>query len=156
ASDVTYCTNKELVFDYLRDRLALGSRRARARLLVDGIFTSRLAGCHLPLLLRGLHFAIVDEADSVLIDEARVPLILAGTQGGAENAAGLYETALDIARRLLPGEAFNVRTNEKSIWLTAHGKGQIAPLAAGLPGLWGIRRAREELVQHALAALHLY
>ena len=44
ASDVTYCTNKELVFDYLRDRLALGPRRARARLLVDEIFKTGLAG----------------------------------------------------------------------------------------------------------------
>ena len=41
ACDVTYCTNKELVFDYLRDRLALGARRARARLLVDEIFKTR-------------------------------------------------------------------------------------------------------------------
>ena len=156
SSDVTYCTNKELVFDYLRDRLALGPRRARARLLVDDIFKSRSADRHQPLLLRGLHFAIVDEADSVLIDEARVPLILSGTQEDAENAAGLYETALDIARRLAPGAEFHVRANEKSIRLTARGEGQIARLAAALPGLWAIRRAREELVQHALAALHLY
>ena len=156
ASDVTYCTNKELVFDYLRDRLALGPRRANARLLIDEIFTSGFAGHHQPLLLRGLHFAIVDEADSVLIDEARTPLILSGAQEGAENVAGLYETALDLARRLAPGEEFQVRANEKSIRLTARGEGQIARLAAGLPGLWAIRRAREELVQHALAALHLY
>src|SRR4029077_13674130 len=79
-----------------------------------------------------------------------------GMQEGAENAAGLYETALDVARRLAPGEEFHVRANEKSIRLTARGEGQIAQLAAGLPGLWAIRRAREELVQHALAALHLY
>ena len=156
ASDVTYCTNKELVFDYLRVRLALGPRRAGARLLIDEIFKSGFAGRHQPLLLRGLHFAIVDEADSVLIDEARTPLILSGVQEGAENAAGLYETALDVARRLAPGEEFQVRANEKSIRLTARGEGQIARLAAGLPGLWAIRRAREELVQHALAALHLY
>jgi preprotein translocase subunit SecA len=156
ASDVTYCTNKELVFDYLRDRLALGPRRAGARLLIDEIFKSGFAGHHQPLLLRGLHFAIVDEADSVLIDEARTPLILSGTQEGAENATGLHETALDMARRLASGEEFHVRANEKSIRLTARGEGQIAKLAAGLPGLWAIRRAREELVQHALAALHLY
>jgi preprotein translocase subunit SecA len=156
ASDVTYCTNKELVFDYLRDRLALGPRRAGARLFIDQIFKSGFAGRHQPLLLRGLHFAIVDEADSVLIDEARVPLILSGTQEGDENAAGLYETALDIARRLALGEEFNVRANDKSVRLTARGEGQIARFAAGLPGLWAIRRAREELVQNALAALHLY
>jgi preprotein translocase subunit SecA len=156
ASDVTYCTNKELVFDYLRDRLALGPRRASAQLLIDGIFRSGLSRRHQPLLLRGLHFAIVDEADSVLIDEARTPLIISGMQEGAENVAALYETALDIARRLAPGEGFNVRANEKTIRLTDRGEGQIAKLAAGLPGLWAIRRAREELVQHALAALHLY
>jgi preprotein translocase subunit SecA len=57
---------------------------------------------------------------------------------------------------LAPGEEFNVRANEKTIRLTDRGEGQIAKLAAGLPGLWAIRRAREELVQHALAALHLY
>ena len=156
ASDVTYCTNKELVFDYLRDRLALGHRRARARLSIDDMFKSRPAGQHQSLLLRGLHFAIVDEADSVLIDEARVPLILSGTQEGPENTDGLYETALDIARHLVPGEEFHLRANEKSVRLTARGEGRIAQLAAGLPGLWAIRRAREELAQHALAALHLY
>lgn len=156
ASDVTYCTNKELVFDYLRDRLVLGPRRASARLLVDRMFRDGQIGGLQPLLLRGLHCAIVDEADSVLIDEARTPLILSGAQEGAENAAGLYEAALDIARRLDPGDAFQVLPNEKSIRLTADGENQIAELAAGMPGLWIIRRAREELVQHALAALHLY
>lgn len=156
ATDVTYCTNKELVFDYLRDRLALGSRRAMARLLIDKIFKNEFVGSHQPLLLRGLHFAIVDEADSVLIDEARTPLILSGIQEGEANASGLYNIALDIARRLVPGEEFHVRAHEKSIRLTIQGEGRIAKLAAGLPGLWAIRRAREELVQHALAALHLY
>lgn len=156
ASDVTYCTNKELVFDYLRDRLALGPRRARSRLSLDAIFNSRLASQHQSPLLRGLHFAIVDEADSVLIDEARVPLILSGTQEGPENAGGLHETALDLARRLVPGDDFHVRANEKSVRLTTRGESRIAQLAAGLSGLWAIRRAREELAQHALAALHLY
>lgn len=156
ASDVTYCTNKELVFDYLRDRLVLGPRRASARLLVDRMFRDGQIGGLQPLLLRGLHCAIVDEADSVLIDEARTPLILSGAQEGAENAAGLYEAALDIAHRLDPGDAFQVLPNEKSIRLTADGENQIAELAAGMPGLWIVRRAREELVQHALAALHLY
>src|SRR5262245_63403120 len=44
ACDVTYCTNKELVFDYLRDRLALGARRGRARLLGDGLWKTEGAG----------------------------------------------------------------------------------------------------------------
>jgi len=156
ASDVTYCTNKELVFDYLRDRLALGPRRARARLLVDAIFKTSLAGRRQPLLLRGLHFAIVDEADSVLIDEARTPLILSGMQEGTESDASLHKTALDIARRLVPGDEFHVQANERSIRLTARGERQLAKLTAGMSGLWAIRRAREELMVNALAAHHLY
>ena len=52
ACDITYCTNKELVFDYLRDRLALGTRRARARLLVDDLFGNQPARRSQSLLLR--------------------------------------------------------------------------------------------------------
>jgi preprotein translocase subunit SecA len=153
---VTYCTNKDLVFDYLRDRLALGARRGRARLLVDELFKSNLTGQSQRLLLRGLHFAIVDEADSVLIDEARTPLILSGMPGNAENDAGLYETALELARRLVPGEDFQVLANRKAIRLTAHGERQMAEFTVGLQGLWAIRRAREELIQQALSALHFF
>jgi preprotein translocase subunit SecA len=154
ACDITYCTNKELVFDYLRDRLALGVRRGRARRLVDELF--KTSGQSQPLLLRGLHFAIVDEADSVLIDEARTPLILSSMPGEAESNAGLYETALNFARRLVQGEDFHMLTSQKAIRLTAHGELRMAELTVGLQGLWVIRRAREELVQQALSALYLF
>jgi len=76
ACDVVYCTNKELTFDYLRDRLALGRQSSRAQLQIE-----RLAGRDNRagrLVLRGLFFGIVDEADSVLVDEARTPLIISG------------------------------------------------------------------------------
>ena len=76
--DITYGANKEVAFDYLRDQLALG-QRTRGNLLVDRL--SRKDGAP-ATLLRGLHFAIVDEADSILIDEARTPLIIAGRVGG--------------------------------------------------------------------------
>jgi preprotein translocase subunit SecA len=156
ACDVTYCTNKELVFDYLRDRLALGVRRGRARLVVDELFKTKLAGQSQGLLLRGLHFAIVDEADSVLIDEARTPLILSGVPGEGESDHGVYEAALDFARRLLPDEDFRLSGSRKAIRLTARGEGRIADFTVGLQGLWAIRRAREELVQQALSALHFF
>jgi preprotein translocase subunit SecA len=102
-----------------------------------------------------LNFGIVDEADSILIDEARTPLILS-VQGGAANDDGLYETALDLARRLVVGEDFHLRAGEKAIELTARGERRAADLATGLPGLWAIRRAREELIQQALSAQHLF
>ena len=67
--DVTYCTNKEVTFDYLRDRIILWDRPSQTRLQLEHLYGERSRVHH--LLLRGLHFAIVDEADSVLIDEAR-------------------------------------------------------------------------------------
>ena len=76
--------------------------------------------------------------------------------GETENDAGLYETALDFARRLVPSEDFQVLANRKAIRLTAHGEGRMAELTLGLQGLWAIRRAREELVQQALSALHFF
>jgi preprotein translocase subunit SecA len=72
--DVTYCTNKEVAFDYLKDRITLWDRPSQIRLQMERLYgrDSRVNR----LLMRGLHFAIVDEADSVLVDEARTPLII--------------------------------------------------------------------------------
>ena len=151
AADVTYCTNKDLVFDYLRDRMALGARRAKGRLLVDGLMGGRPA----PLLLRGLHVAIVDEADSVLIDEARTPLILSGGDGAAEEPA-LYGEALDLVVGLDAGLDYRMIPAERSLHLTPRGKLRLEALAAGRGGLWAVRRAREELAEQALSARHWY
>jgi preprotein translocase subunit SecA len=155
ACDVTYCTNKEIVFDYLRDRLHLGARRARPRLLVDKLLREQERPQQ-PLLLRGLHFAVVDEADSVLIDEARTPLILSGREESPKHDAALYETALSIARQLALGENFHIRSSERTVQLTAVGEARVLELLGAQSGLWAIRRAREQLIEQALAALHLY
>ena len=150
ACDVTYCTNKDLVFDYLRDRLALGSRRARARLLVDELFSGRRGG---RLLLRGLHVAIVDEADSILIDEARTPLILSGSDGEEEDAE-VYEVALDIVSQLRVGDDYELMPQDRNLKLTVRGKQNLQRLVGDRSGLWAARRAREELAERALSALH--
>ena len=151
AADVTYCTNKDLVFDYLRDRMALGARRSRGRLLVDGL----MGGQPAPLLLRGLHVAIVDEADSVLIDEARTPLILSGGDGKAEDPA-LYVEALALVEGLAVGVDYRLIPAERSLHLTPRGRMHLATIAEGRGGLWAIRRAREELAEQALSAQQWY
>ena len=96
---------------------ATGWRSARAAPArgssIDELFKTGSPARRQRLLLRGLHFAIVDEADSVLIDEARTPLILSGRRR-CRRAHGLYETALDIARRLALGEDFQLLANEKT------------------------------------------
>ncbi len=154
--DITYCTNKELVFDYLRDRLALGARGTRAQLLVDRTFRQGSAKPQPMLVLRGLHFAIVDEADSVLIDEARTPLILSGVESEGESEVRPYEVALDVARRLSRGEDYQLRAGQRLVRLTPQGERRLALFAEGSPGIWAIRQAREELVQQALSALHFF
>jgi preprotein translocase subunit SecA len=153
--DVAYCTNKDLVFDYLRDRLALGGRRAQRRRLVDELMQSDRMPQGRRLYLRGLYFAIVDEADSVLIDEARTPLILSGT-GGAALHNDFYNTALGYAQNLVAGQHFEFSANHSMVGLTPEGETRLRELASELPGVWAIRRARNELVEQALSAIHLY
>ena len=78
--DITYVTNNELGFDYLRDNMVIYKEQ---------------------LVQRGLHFAIIDEVDSVLIDEARTPLIISGQSG---KSTRLYEACDILARQLEKGE----------------------------------------------------
>ena len=78
--DITYITNNELGFDYLRDNMAIYKEQ---------------------LVQRGLHYAIIDEVDSVLIDEARTPLIISGQSG---KSTSLYEACDILARQLVRGE----------------------------------------------------
>ena len=79
--DITYVTNNELGFDYLRDNMVIYKEQ---------------------LVQRGLHFAIIDEVDSVLIDEARTPLIISGQSG---KSTKLYEACDILSRQLERGEA---------------------------------------------------
>lgn len=156
ASDVIYCTNKELVFDYLRDRLALGRRRTRACYRLDQIVGAESNSDVGRLVLRGLHFAIVDEADSVLIDEARTPLILSGLQQDAGGDGNLYPVALDIANHLEPGADFELSHSDRSARLTERGAQAVAKACDDLDGIWSIRRAREETIRQALCAINYF
>ncbi len=79
--DITYVTNNELGFDYLRDNMVVYKEQ---------------------LVMRGLHYAIIDEVDSILIDEARTPLIISGQSG---KSTKLYEVCDILAKRLEKGEA---------------------------------------------------
>src|SRR5699024_12004896 len=76
ACDITYVTNNELGFDYLRDNMVIYKEQ---------------------LVQRDLHYAIIDEVDSVLIDEARTPLIISGQSG---KSTRLYEVCAIMARQL--------------------------------------------------------
>jgi preprotein translocase subunit SecA len=137
--DVTYVSNKELAFDYLRDQDASGCR-------------GRCAGAP---LLRGLHFAIVDEADSILIDDARTPLILAGEASSSPEEADVCRSALAAAATLIERVHYVLAPDRREVALTAAGSAAIGHLLSG-GGLWRARQAREEMVRHALAARRLF
>lgn len=153
ACDITYCTNKELAFDYLRDRIILGQNGGNLRLKMEALQTPRPRSAQ--LRLRGLHFAIVDEADSVLVDEARTPLVISGEAKGEISAATAQE-ALDLARSLEPATDYVLVAAQKRVVLTPRGRERIAAFADGHGKEWRGVVVREELARQALSALHLF
>jgi len=152
ACDVTYGTAKTVAFDYLRDRLARGRERGDLAQRVRRLQGESDAE---PLLLRGLCYAVVDEADSVLVDEARTPLILSG-QADSEDHRRVYRRALRLARSLEEDEHFRLDRRERTARLTEAGDKRLEQLCQPLGGLWSGPRRRAEWVLRALSAEHLY
>jgi preprotein translocase subunit SecA len=153
ACDITYCTNKQLAFDYLKDRLLLDQENRRLHLQLEDLYKPRPRTSR--LMMRGLCFAIVDEADSVLVDEARTPLIISNT-GKMEQEELIYKEAIRMARKLAHPRDFTLNPRDKRVELTDFGKAQIRHFTRGLGGVWQGARRRDELIRQALAALHLY
>jgi preprotein translocase subunit SecA len=153
AQDITYCTNKELTFDYLRDRMALGQTVGDLALKMESLHSSSPRVRQ--LRLRGLHFALVDEADSVLVDEARTPLIISGATNAAIDAPTVA-AALQLAAEMKSGEDFHVSGEDRRIYLTASGQSRVEAFAHSRAGHWRSAVSREELARQALAALHLF
>ncbi|MFK7916179.1 MAG: hypothetical protein AB8B93_19865 [Pseudomonadales bacterium] len=151
ASDVCYVSNKQLVFDYLRDRQALGNRPATIQARLRPLSNSSAAAP----LLRGLCFAIVDEADSVLIDDAITPLVLSQQVQGDSDVARVT-AAISLARRLELGEDFTIDRRVRTVSLCEAGEELLTELVRGLDGIWKNRRFRHEYVRQALSALHLF
>jgi preprotein translocase subunit SecA len=153
AQSLTYCTNKELAFDYLRDRVALAHRGSKLHLSLEKLSGRMQRGSE--LVLRGLYFGIVDEADSIFIDEARTPLILSATAGAGEAQEQCVQ-ALEIAGSLDSGRDYLIELVERRVSLTAAGRERIGELAIDFGGVWTSVRAREQLITQALGALILF
>ncbi len=145
--DIVYVSNKELTFDYLKDRIALG-RTLRAQQSLRRLRDGRAGQVS---ILRGLHVAIVDEADSVLIDEARTPLIISETLPDDLDVA-VYDEAIALAKRLAARMDYVVG-KDRDVWLTQAGLARVRELASDLGGVWVSALWRKELAQKALAAL---
>jgi len=111
--DITYGTNNEFGFDYLRDNMVLYKEH---------------------IVQRELHYAIIDEVDSILIDEARTPLIISGQ---AQKSTELYYAADRFASRLKEGEDYTIDHKTRSITLTEQGVAK-AEQAFGIDNLFSL------------------
>jgi len=141
ARDITYGTNNEFGFDYLRDNMRMASRG-------DDRFQKHLQQSQGPL-----HFAIVDEVDNILIDEARTPLIISGP---AHDDVTKYSKADQIARQLAPERHFEVKEKEHTVALTEEGV-RTAERLAGVESFYTVGNMEwPHLVDNALKAHHLY
>ena len=152
-ADITYGTNKEFAFDYLRDQLRLHS--SRTNLAGAGIFErkGRGAAARLVRVQREHYFAIVDEVDSILIDESRVPLIISEREGEESPYSPAYHAARKVAFDFTDGRDYTVDISKRRVELTNAGidrsravKGIAAPP----------NRPLEHLIEQALRAEHLF
>ncbi len=154
ACDITYCSNKQLTFDYLKDRMVLGRKGSRLLLQLNRLYAQPEAKTS-RLLLRGLCFAIVDEADSVLIDESRTPLILSREKQSLEQLL-VYQQALQIAGQLTSGHDFFINHRNRTIELSESGLLRVKQMVEPLTGIWSATKRSRELVLQALSAQHLF
>lgn len=106
AADITYGTNNEFGFDYLRDNMVVSADR---------------------MVQRELYYAIVDEVDNILIDEARTPLIISGQ---ADQATDRYDQFAQIVKQLRAGRHYEVDVKHKSVSLTEEGIDRVEDLAS--------------------------
>ncbi len=150
---ITYCTNKQVVFDYLKDRLLLQQENRALHLKIEALHRADPRVSR--LMMRGLCFAVVDEADSVLVDEARTPLIISGGRGAGDEER-VYRQALGAARRMLAGRDYLVSERERHVDLTDLGRAHAARLTNRYGGVWNAPGHRENIVRQALTALHLH
>ena len=141
AADITYGTNNEFGFDYLRDNMRMASRG-------DDRFPA-----HQQQSQGVLNFAIVDEVDNILIDEARTPLIISGP---AHDDVAKYTRADQISRQLRPEEHFEVKEKEHTVSLTEAGVRRAEQLA-GVESFYTAGNMEwPHLIDNSLKAHHLY
>jgi preprotein translocase subunit SecA len=151
--NIVHSTSQQITFDYLRDRIVTGNHTGRLSMQFKQIQDEQ--NRQSSLLLKGLCFAIIDEADSVLIDEARTPLIISKPLPGQESEQTYFD-ALFLATSLKINTDFEINPNQHSIVVTPAGKERLETLTEPLDKKWQRKRWREMFVKQALVANHLY
>mgnify|MGYP001205664869 FL=1 len=133
-ASVVYTTAKEVAADFLRDRLALGVFADSGRRIIRQLLQRRGSPAD-RIVQRGLHTAIVDEADHAMIDEAVTPLIIS-RQVPNDSLLEAARTAHQLVSGLEDNKHYKIDALHKEIELTRTGKDYVIPRIAQLPGIW--------------------
>ena len=149
AAQVVCVAHREIGVDYLRDRVqyggAPGSLRNRLERIAGGAPRSAP-------MLGGLRCALISDADRIMVDDVRAPLMIAREADQSQERL-MYEQAMELARALQPGRDFELEAGE--LRLTEAAAGLLDRLVTPLGGLWAARERREQLVAFALHVLHV-
>lgn len=157
ACDVVYGTAKEIVFDHLRDRLILRQRPGNLARKLDRLLSFSQPRTDQDLIMRGLPAAIVDEADSVLLDQAGTPFILSGAvQMAGSLAPEVLHQAMALAGALRSGVDYLPVPQLRVVELTDAGRRKLAAETAGADGPITVPAIRAHAVTQALNALHVF
>jgi preprotein translocase subunit SecA len=146
AHDVVFCTAQQLLGDYLRDGLVLGAQPSRSRFALDA---ARQGERSQGVVMRGMWQLIIDEADSVLIDEAVTPLIIAAQQPDSFLEQAARDAAV-LASRLQENMDYKMQIALRHIELTVVGRERLSALIQDFPPFWRQHERACELVQMAL------
>lgn len=150
AHDIVYTTAKDMLADHLRDDIAMGARADRTQFVLNAMTNGARDG----ITMRGVFQVVVDEADSVLIDDSVTPLIISEpTPDNLLNEAATE--AVTLARALKDGEDFTVSAELKQVRLTRAGRRRLGQLSPKAGPFWKSTSRTEEFVQLALQAIHI-
>ena len=150
--DITYGTNKEFGFDYLRDQIKLHQKTEHRPIDLAALLDRREIAAP---VMRQLHYAIVDEADSILIDESRTPLIIAA-ESGESKLAWAFQWADQLAARFRPRHDFDLKADKRTAEWKDAGLARLQKVLAetNTPSVSG--ESWQHLVLNALRARWLY
>jgi preprotein translocase subunit SecA len=143
---LVYSTAKQLLADFLTDQITFKGKVNQLKLSMNYI-----QGKNIPLLMRGLHSVIIDEADNIMIDEAITPMIISGPDHNP-----LLRQAIELAHlnigSLYPHKDYHLDEHFRDVTWTKLGHEKLARIAATLPGLWQAPERYEDLFSQAVLA----
>jgi preprotein translocase subunit SecA len=150
-ADIVYGTGQQLLADYLRDQLLLAGADDPLR---RQLWQLRSGEGRRPVM-RGLHTAIIDEADSLLIDEATTPLIISAP-GNNPLLVAAVRAACQLVDRLVVGVHYQDPLRSREIRFTPAGERLLEGLTEHLPPLWHAKERRDDLLAQAIMARDLF